>query len=248
MPRVSRQKFDSGIYHVMLRGINRQTIFEDEEDCEKFIRCLQDCKSVSGFNMYAYCLMGNHVHLLMHEGKEPLQLVFKRIGSRYVYWYNWKYQRTGHLFQDRFKSEPIKDDRQFIAVLRYIYQNPVKANMCKMAEEYAWSSYRLFTKINSIIDIELLEEIVTISQIRASINQISEDKFIDITTDMRLTDKEASEMIKKFCGIEHNNELQGICIERLESSLKYLHREGCSIRQLVRLSGITKAKVERLLS
>ena len=89
----------------MLRGINRQDIFEDEEDFLHFLTVLKECKAICEFEIYAYCLMTNHIHLLIKSGKEPLALVFKRIGSRFVYWYNLKYRRSGHLFQDRYKSE-----------------------------------------------------------------------------------------------------------------------------------------------
>ena len=120
MPRQSRKQSESGIYHIMLRGINQQQVFEDEEDNEKFIAVLKDCKLISEYKIFAYCLMGNHLHLLMKVENEKSDQIFKRIGARYVYWYNWKYQRKGHLFQDRFKSEPIDDDLYFLAVLRYI--------------------------------------------------------------------------------------------------------------------------------
>lgn len=141
MPRGARKKIASGIYHVMLRGINRQVIFEDDEDREKDLQCPEEYKALSGYTLYTYCLMGNHLHLLIREGKEPLEMIFKRIGARYVFWYNWKYKRSGHLFQDRFKSEPVDNDIYFLTVLRYIYQNPVKAGLCKKAEKYPWSSY-----------------------------------------------------------------------------------------------------------
>ena len=127
MPRAARKKSETGVYHVMLRGIDRQVIFLDDEDCEKYLQCITDCQQISGFKLHAYCLMGNHLHLLIQEGKEPLEQIFKRIGVRHVYWFNWKYKRSGHLFQDRFKSEPVQDDAYFLTVLRYIYQNPVKA-------------------------------------------------------------------------------------------------------------------------
>ncbi len=107
MPRQSRIKSESGIYHIILRGINKQQIFEDDEDFQKFISVLKDCKAISEFKLFAYCLMGNHIHLLIKPEKEALELIFKRIGSRYVYWYNWKYHRTGHLFQDRYKAKEI---------------------------------------------------------------------------------------------------------------------------------------------
>ena len=136
MPRLSRIKSKTGIYHIMLRGINQQLIFEDEEDCDKFLEVLESCKSVSGFELYGYCLMGNHLHLLLKTVNEDLDLIFKRIGARYVYWYNWKYRRSGHLFHDRFKSEPVSDDKYFLTVLRYIHRNPVKANLCKNPDDF----------------------------------------------------------------------------------------------------------------
>ena len=108
MPRTERKKSITGIYHVMLRGINKQQIFEDDEDNGKFLQTICDCKALSGFELYGYCLMGNHAHLLMKEGEESLGQVFRRIGARYVYWYNRKYKRCGHLFQDRFRSETIE--------------------------------------------------------------------------------------------------------------------------------------------
>jgi len=87
----------------MVRGINRQTIFEDEEDYVKFIETLQQVKEKSKFDIYGYCLMGNHVRLLLREGGELLSLAIQRMCSSYVYWYNWKYGRYGHLFQERYK-------------------------------------------------------------------------------------------------------------------------------------------------
>ncbi|MCL2672285.1 MAG: transposase [Clostridiales bacterium] len=126
MPRTARRKSENGLYHVMLRGINQQQIFHDNEDNEKFLAVLKECKKVSEFELHAYCLMGNHVHLLLRTGKEELEQIFKRIGVRYVYWYNWKYKRTGHLFQDRYKSEPVENDEYYFTVLRYIHQNPIR--------------------------------------------------------------------------------------------------------------------------
>ncbi len=88
MPRVAREKSETGIYHVILRGINRQTIFEDEEDAIKFLQILNKYRQRSECKIYAYCLMGNHVHILIREGKEELGMAMKRIGVSYVHWYN----------------------------------------------------------------------------------------------------------------------------------------------------------------
>ena len=75
----ARKKSESGIYHIMLRGINRQQIFEDAEDCYKFLTILREYKGICEYSVYAYCLMGNHIHLLLKEGTESLEQVFKRV-------------------------------------------------------------------------------------------------------------------------------------------------------------------------
>lgn len=88
MPRKAREKSSTGIYHAMLRGINGQKIFEDYEDYERLIQTIVKYQEVCGYQIYAYCLMSNHIHLLIKEGKDDLG-VFRRIGASYVYWYNW---------------------------------------------------------------------------------------------------------------------------------------------------------------
>ena len=103
MPRASRVKSESGIYHIMLRGINQQVIFEQSEDYEKFMEILNKYKAISGYKVFAYCLMSNHIHLVIKEEKESIEQIIKRIAGSYVYWHNWKYYRKGHLFQDRFR-------------------------------------------------------------------------------------------------------------------------------------------------
>ena len=123
MPRKSREASSTGIYHVMLRGINRQDIFEDEEDFRAFIKILLAVRvRVEGdvamktiaCHFYAYCLMPNHVHLLLGEKQWKVGDVVKSIASSCVYYYNKKYGRIGHLFQDRFKSEPCNTVEYFL--------------------------------------------------------------------------------------------------------------------------------------
>jgi putative transposase len=129
MPRGPREKSGSGIYHVIVRGINRQDIFHDEEDYTHYLEAMSRAKSIGKFEIYGYCLMSNHVHLLLHEKEETISSVMKRIGVSYAWWYNKKYDRAGHVFQDRYKSETVENDEYLLNVLRYIYKNPVKAQM-----------------------------------------------------------------------------------------------------------------------
>ena len=125
----------------MLRGIKRQIIFENDGDRHYFMTVLKACKEISGFKLHAFCLMSNHVHLLIEPAEEPLSMIFKRIGTRYAVWYNRKYQRAGHLFQDRFRSENIETEQYYLTALRYILQNPMKAGMEARPGTYRWSSY-----------------------------------------------------------------------------------------------------------
>jgi putative transposase len=141
MPRKARVKSVNGLYHVILRGANRQVIFHDDKDSMRFLDILKKYKGKTGLKVYAWCLMSNHLHLLLKEGDESLSASMKRIAVSYVSYYNWKYLTTGHLFQDRFKSENVDSRRYFLTVLRYIHQNPVKAGITRRAEEWAWSSY-----------------------------------------------------------------------------------------------------------
>ena len=146
MPRVARKKSSTGIYHVIWRGINRQQIFKDKEDYQRFLETIRFFQGISGYLLYAYCLMSNHVHLLLGEGKESLGISFRRIGASFVYWYNWKYNRWGHLFQDRYRSEAVETDAYFLTLIRYIHQNPIKAGVTKEIQAYPWSSYREYVQ------------------------------------------------------------------------------------------------------
>lgn len=154
MPRVARQIATSGIYHIMLRGINRQQIFEDDEDYQRMLQVLSGLHrqySPLGERMpdtcciYAYCLMGNHLHLLIRELDWTISELIKSLASTYVFYYNRKYGRIGHLFQDRFKSETCDDMSYFITLLRYIHQNPIKAGITLDAN-YRWSSWHEFVE------------------------------------------------------------------------------------------------------
>ena len=164
MARQQRAKSETGIYHIMLRGINRQQVFFDDEDYYMFLNVLSKVKTVSGFKLYAYCLMSNHVHLLIEEGCEPLSKVFMRIGDSFVYRYNCKYDRIGGVFQGRYKSIPVNDDEYFISVLRYIHQNPVKAGLVNKCDQYKFSSYNEYFKSNSFVDIGFAIEIIGINE------------------------------------------------------------------------------------
>ena len=207
MPRKARKKSESGIYHIIMRGINRQSIFEDDEDYEKFIQVIQKYKMQSGYKIYAYCLMGNHVHLLLKIGIEPLEQVMRRICGSYVYWYNWKYQRTGNLFQDRFRSEPVENESYFVIVQRYIHQNPLKARLVESIEQYNWSSFNEYVNKAKFVDVDYLLNLFNNDREKAIKdfcqfnNEVNDDVCLDIEESYRTTDEEARDIIRKVCEV-----------------------------------------------
>ena len=243
MPRQARKKSKSGIYHVMLRGINQQQIFEDGEDFDKFIQILKDCKAISEFNIFAYCLMGNHIHLLIKPEREPLEQVFKRIGGRFVYWYNIKYQRVGHLFQDRFKSEPVEDDSYFLTVIRYIHQNPVKAGICKKIEEYQYSSYNEYLKNAGLVDADFLFEMISKKEFIRYNNTENSDKCLDVEENrkIRLTDEQAQSVIEKYSHCYSASDFQKLNTKSRDKFIILFKEKGLSIRQISRLTGTSIA-------
>jgi len=247
MPRIPRQKSESGIYHIMLRGINQQVIFEDEEDYYKFVETLENYKAVSGYKIFAYCLMSNHIHILIKVEKEELDLIMKRIAGRYVYWYNWKYYRKGHLFQDRFRSEPIEDNSYFLTVLRYIHQNPVKAGIVKSIDDYRFSSYNDYIEEDSsVVDYNFALSLMNKEEFIIFNNEQSSDVCLDINpTEFRVNDSDARNIIKKVSKCENATEFQSLSQDKRYKYIRKLKEKGLSIRQISRLTGISFAIVRK---
>ena len=245
MPRQARRKSESGIYHIMLRGINQQQIFEDEEDGFCFLETLSKYKEQCGYEIYAYCLMGNHIHILLKEGKENLTLVLKRIAGSYVYWYNWKYRRCGHLFQDRFKSESVEDDAYFLTVIRYIHQNPIKAGICKNIDGYKFSSYNEYINKPNLVNVDFCLGIIDKEQFIEFNNEFNDDICLDIRdNDFRLTDDEALKIIWKICKCKSVSDFQKLDKIKRNYYIEKLYKHGLSIRQISRLTGLSRKIVE----
>ena len=248
MPRLPRQKSDSGIYHIMLRGINQQGIFEDDEDYFKFVETLENYKAVSGYKVFAYCLMSNHIHILIKVEKEDLDLIMKRIAGSYVYWYNWKYYRKGHLFQDRFKSEPIEDDSYFLTVLRYIHQNPIKADIVKSIDDYRFSSYNDYIDEESeIVDFDYALSLMKKEEYILFNNEKNDDVCLDIDPkEFRINDSDARKIIKKVSKCNNATEFQELSQEKRDKYIRKLKERGLSIRQISRLTGVSFAIVRKI--
>ena len=240
MPRVARKIAESGIYHVMLRGINRQQIFEDEDDEALFLSTLKKYKAECGYEILAYCLMGNHVHLLLMTGSEPLGTVIRRIAGRYVYWFNMKYSRVGHLFQDRFKSEPVEDEAYLLTVMRYIHRNPVEAGLCVQPGDYAASSYLDYLGRNGITDTKRILAMMDRNEFVDFNAKTSDDRCLDLGLSPRpgLSETDARSVISMLSGCSDATAFQSLPHEQRDDLLVQIVDTGVSLRQASRLTGI----------
>lgn len=155
MPRKPRIEFEGAFYHVIARGNQRQNIFNDESDCQKYLQLLNIYKKRYNYSLYAYVLMSNHVHLLLETKDVPLSKILQGIHQTYTMHFNRKNKTVGHLFQGRYKAILCDRDAYLLALLKYIHYNPVRTGIVTTPDKYLWSSHHAYsgkTKPNGLVD------------------------------------------------------------------------------------------------
>lgn len=261
MARKARQKSSTGIYHVMLRGINRQVIFESNEDYNYFIKILyhmvypidENRRQLPALcSIYAYCLMPNHVHLLLREKTETLSSVVKRIAAAYAWYYNKRYEHYGHLFQDRFKSEPVNDMGYFITLLRYIHQNPIAAGLSQDVASYPWSSWGEYDScgvgVLCVCSVSQVMERLPIEDLCEMVNDPlpKATQVLDLEEGIRSrNDGEVTDFLK-LLGLGKPSDLMLYASGRRNDILSAARNYGATIRQLSRLTGISIGIIRKL--
>lgn len=260
MPRKSREKSVTGVYHVMLRGINRDRIFHEENDFLKFEKILKSMvtpvdevdSSTACCKLHAYCLMPNHVHLLIEEMSDDIGTVMKRIGIAYVSYFNKHYDRTGPLFEDRFKSEPVGDVGYFVTLLRYIHQNPVEAEMVKAPGDYRWSSWHEYAS-NTVLPHSICAMSVPFSgmssqELKKMVRKVNEaytQSRIGLN-EKHLTDTVATKKLNELC--KNGMTIKDIKLLPVKDRISFLAAAllcGIGLRQLSRLTGVDFKDVRR---
>jgi len=140
MGRAPRIEYEGAVYHVTNRGNGREPIFRQEADWTAFLGILGDVVDDFGWRIYTYCLMENHYHLLFQTPRANLSLGMKQLDQQYTKRFNWRYDRSGHVFQDRFWSRPVLNDAYLAQAAAYLLLNPVRAHLVERPEEWRWSS------------------------------------------------------------------------------------------------------------
>ncbi|GGH76020.1 REP element-mobilizing transposase RayT [Pullulanibacillus pueri] len=251
MPRKPRRKSRNGIYHIVLRGVNKQTIFEDDEDKIRFLDTVRRYKKTCKYFLYGYCLMDNHVHLLLKETNESVSKVIQRLSASYVYWYNHKYERYGHLFQERFKSENVETARYFLTVLRYIHQNPIKAGLSTNVFDCGWTSINEYMSKADLVDIDLGLKLFALDQREALkrfidfMSLLNDDTCLEAHVKTKVSDTEVKNILNTL-GITNMSVLQQLEKAKRDVLLRRLKGlNGVSIRQLSRITGLSKSVIDR---
>lgn len=150
MSRMLRINLPKTIYHVFSRGNNKNAIFVDDKDYNVFLKQLFEVKSEKDFLLYAYCLMPNHFHLMIETVQEPLSEIMQKLLTLYGIYFNLTYDRSGHVFQGRYKAIICQKEEYLFKLLQYIHLNPLRAGLTKDINGYKWSSHLIFSgKINN---------------------------------------------------------------------------------------------------
>jgi len=274
MARKQREKSATGIYHVMLRGINKQDVFLDDNDFESMLNSLKEAKIQRGpdgkiisedcCTYYAYCILHNHLHLLIREGSISISELMKKIQDRFVIIYNRKYDRVGHLFQDRFASEPVNDVGYFYRLIRYIHRNPVKAMESMTPEEYKYSSWNeylnfktriikgsdpLITQLfGGLCDVRNVVARFGFEELVEWVNEEVDDDCMDMDTFVQpMPEVEAWERLQEISGVESVEHFKQLSPDLQVGCISQLVSEGASLRQAARMSSLSyKALWNRL--
>ena len=222
-------------------------IFEDDEDHEEFLRLLVSAYEPRGITVLAWCLMSNHVHLLVHGHLSEVSKAMRSALSRYAAFFNFKHGHVGHLFQGRFSSTPILDDAQLLVTMRYIHGNPARAGICDI-KSYRWSSYSEYMEESRISNTTMILEMLggppafELYHAEEGTDGPKEPKAVR----RAILDARAKELAMDIAGGAHAlSTLPSLERPERDALLSDMKDAGLSVRQIERLTGIGRNIVQR---
>ncbi len=258
MARKPRVRAESGVYHVVMQAVRHRDLFLDEEDFLQFKEIIRKTEwdeetAVRNFSLYAYCLMPDYFHLLLKEEETNVSIVVSRIATAYAHYFNNKYDRDGAIYRGRFASEPVEDEGRFNILLRYIHQVPVKQGVVERPEDYAQSSFReltadmaenalcVLTEAYAALPKESLRRQLC-SMVPATVHCLGPRK----AAKPRPSDGQLMTLIRQMTGVDSISELLSKPYAECLKALTDLRKQGASVRQLERLTGIGRGVIQNL--
>ena len=251
--RTARTTGESNIYHVVTRGTGQQMIFETNADRRRYLDTLHELLAETGGELLAWCLMENHVHLLIRQPIDRLSTTMRRLDSGYALYFNMAHGRSGHLFQGRFLSEPVETDEYLKTVVRYIHQNPVKAGMTAGCS-YPWSSYDVYACGNcpaaDTIVLDLLGGAEGFRAFHGEADEADEVAGAAACIDVvergrRMSDEQALEVALSLFGDAGLGEIKSLSRGQRDAALATLKAHRLTVRQIQRLTGVSLGVISR---
>lgn len=249
MTRQARVDSPSGIQHVISRGAGKRNIFEDDLDRMRYLEKLGAVAEKNHVGIYAWCLMGNHVHLLLACDVDSMESVMRSVNTSHAQWFNGRHGHVGPVFQGRYSSVPIETDAHLLECVRYIHRNPESAGMAKM-EQYRWSSYadylgKRLDGVPPICDTSLVLGVLDdFEGFHSARNEQTE--FLELVPARPiLSDGDVAGLAASWYGEEYAGAIGAMAKPDRDCAFRRLHGAGASIRQLERLTGIGRGAIQR---
>jgi len=242
--RKARVKSKNGMYHCMIRGVNRQNIFYSDEDRQYYLNLIKKYGEKYEMECHVYALLDNHVHMLYKDLKGNISRFMQVVCSVYARYFNRKYDRIGHLFQDRFASEPVDDEMYYKIVARYILQNPMKAGLCR-STAYKWNSYRYIFSENHSVKTNFLKSLFTSSkELVRFLNENMNDSCLELEKKYSERKKEQLTRILKLLDSDSPVIDPELPRNIIVSKLRILKENGIPERAISRITGIGRFLVQ----
>lgn len=246
MPRNARQNIEGQYFHIMVQGIGKEHVFPDNDSKGYYISCLQAAKEKYHAKVLAFCVMGNHAHVLLSvKNTEELSSYLKVVNTKYASYYNRTNRRVGYVFRGRFNSQLILDEKHLIYCLAYIHNNPVKAKIVQKAEEYGFSSLTNYLIGRGTVDFEEAKKYYDISpeNIMAIMQERTDVEWIEHEEEKEDFDKVLKELLKRF-GYKRGETIIDIDIAaKITKAMKA--RCGANVKEMAKVLGVGREKLRK---
>lgn len=243
LPHTARTISESGYYHVVPKGIADQLLFENDDDRSMYLELLRKAKAGTGVKLHAYCLMSNHIHLVVEDSNDKLSEFMKYVTERYAMYYAKQIGRTGGVFRKPFWSEPIESDEYLLCAVRYVHANPAAAGLCP-ASQYEWSSVKDYLgRETEITDTETVLDMLGGRSGFIEFSGQSKNTALPFPSSRlsgHLSDDEALAIAKAVLGADGIN-LAACDKSTRVAGITLLAERGFSIAQISRITGVARS-------
>lgn len=254
MPRKARIKNNTKVFHVIIQGINKEYIFDEDVEKETYLRYLKEKIKDKELQMISYCIMSNHAHFLIYtDDVIQISKLMSQVNTKYAIYYNQKHNRCGIVFRNRYKAEEIVSYHHFLSCINYIHNNPVKAQMCEMPEEYKYSSYNEYKGKQFLINSTKI--IQTFKKYNMDISDIFAEKYKSYRfiehDETRNNEEKIKKIIKNFLINKEIKSINDIIYNKklLKEIITQMHIEyNINQTEIAKALGVERTKINRMIN